>query len=103
VSIRVVNGLARALGARPRYSRISARSALGYRNGSPSIAARQGSTRSRSTAPLSTYQDAPARFKSGLEARHTSEREALGADGMEGPALRCGQLYTVLRRAACGD
>ena len=42
-------------------------------------------------------------FKSGLEARLTSEREVLGAEGMEGLALRYGQLYTVLRRAACGD
>ncbi len=40
-----------------------------------------------------TYRDAPGRFKSGLEAALQSEREALGAEGMEGLVLRYGQFY----------
>jgi len=40
-----------------------------------------------------TFTDAPGPFKSGLEATMTSEREALGAEGMEGLVLRYGQFY----------
>lgn len=40
-----------------------------------------------------TYRDAPGRFKSGLEATLTSEREAVGAEGMDGLVLRYGQFY----------
>lgn len=40
-----------------------------------------------------TYRDAPGRFKSGLEATLVSEREALGAAGMDGLVLRYGQFY----------
>jgi nucleoside-diphosphate-sugar epimerase len=39
------------------------------------------------------YREAPGRFKSGLEATLVSEREALGAEGMEGLVLRYGQFY----------
>jgi nucleoside-diphosphate-sugar epimerase len=40
-----------------------------------------------------TYREAPGRFKSGLEATMVSEREALGAEGMDGLVLRYGQFY----------
>jgi nucleoside-diphosphate-sugar epimerase len=40
-----------------------------------------------------TYSDPPGRFKSGLEATLTSEREALEAEGMDGVVLRYGQFY----------
>jgi nucleoside-diphosphate-sugar epimerase len=40
-----------------------------------------------------TYREAPGRFKSGLKATLTSEREALAAEGMEGLVLRYGQFY----------
>jgi len=40
-----------------------------------------------------TFVEAPGRFASGLEATLTSEREALGGDGMEGLVLRYGQFY----------
>ena len=40
-----------------------------------------------------TYRDPPGRFKSGLEATMLSEREALGAEGMDGLVLRYGQFY----------
>jgi nucleoside-diphosphate-sugar epimerase len=40
-----------------------------------------------------TYREAPGRFQSGLEATMLSEREALGAEGMDGLVLRYGQFY----------
>jgi nucleoside-diphosphate-sugar epimerase len=40
-----------------------------------------------------TFRDPPGRLKSGLEATLVSEREALGAEGMEGVVLRYGQFY----------
>ncbi len=40
-----------------------------------------------------TFRDPPGRFKSGLEATLLSEREALGAEGMDGLVLRYGQFY----------
>jgi 2-alkyl-3-oxoalkanoate reductase len=39
------------------------------------------------------YLDPPGRFKSGMEATLTSEREALEAEGMDGLVLRYGQFY----------
>jgi len=39
------------------------------------------------------YREAPGRFATAVEAALTSEREALGAEGMEGLVLRYGQLY----------
>ena len=39
-----------------------------------------------------TYREAPGRFKAGLEATMLSEREALGAEGIEGLVLRYGQF-----------
>jgi 2-alkyl-3-oxoalkanoate reductase len=40
-----------------------------------------------------TFRDAPGPFKSGLEATLTSEREVLGAEGIDGLVLRYGQFY----------
>jgi nucleoside-diphosphate-sugar epimerase len=40
-----------------------------------------------------TYADPPGRFAPGLAATLTSEREAVGAEGMEGLVLRYGQFY----------
>jgi nucleoside-diphosphate-sugar epimerase len=40
-----------------------------------------------------TFRDAPGRLKSGFEATMLSEREALGAEGMDGLVLRYGQFY----------
>ena len=40
-----------------------------------------------------TFRDPPGRFKDGLEATMLSEREALGAEGIEGLVLRYGQFY----------
>jgi nucleoside-diphosphate-sugar epimerase len=40
-----------------------------------------------------TYVDPPGRLAEGLEPTLTSEREALGAEGMQGLVLRYGQFY----------
>jgi nucleoside-diphosphate-sugar epimerase len=40
-----------------------------------------------------TYVNPPGRFAAGLEPTLTSEREALGAEGMDGLVLRYGQFY----------
>jgi nucleoside-diphosphate-sugar epimerase len=40
-----------------------------------------------------TYREAPGRFKPGFDATMLSEREALGAEGMDGLVLRYGQFY----------
>jgi nucleoside-diphosphate-sugar epimerase len=51
----------------------------------------QGSSVKDEEAP--TWVDPPGRFAPGLEPTLTSEREALGAEGMEGLVLRYAQFY----------